>query len=203
MSRSARTGRSLAAGDGTGEVSLWDVATGKRIASLAEGGPVADVAFSPDGQVLAVGDNQFIGPATGVTLDDQQGSVGLWKVATRQRVGRLVVGNQVNSVAFSPDGHALLTADNTDNVDVWNVATGQLFADLTQAGGVTNVVFAPHGQDVAIGGGNGQVTLLRQDLTNFSPQFYRRLICGEVRENLTQAQSAQFTPGQPYQKTCP
>ena len=84
------------------------------------------------------------------------------------------------------------------------MATGQLFADLTQAGGVTTVVFAaPDGRDVAIGGGNGQVTLLRQDLTNFSPQFYRRLICGEVRENLTQAQWAQYAPGQPYQKTCP
>jgi WD40 repeat protein len=197
-------GRTLAAGDGNGEVRLWDVATGKRIASLAEGAPVADVAFSPDGQVLAVGDNQFLAPATArVTLDDQQGRVGLWQVATRKRIGRLIVGNQVNSVAFSPDGHALLTADNTDNVDVWNVATGQQFADLAQPGEVTTVVFAPHGADVAIGGGNGQVTLLRRSLTNFSPQFYRRLICGEVHENLTRAQWAQYAPGQPYQQTCP
>lgn len=165
------------------------MATGKRIAVLAEVGGVNDVAFSPDGQVPAVG--------------EPDGDVGLWQVATGKRTASLSEGNQVNSVMFSPDGHALLTADNRGNVDVWNVATGQLFARLTEAGPVTTVLFAPHGPDVAIGGENGQITLLRQDLTNFSPEFYRRLICGEVRGNLTPAQWAQYAPGQPYQKTCP
>jgi WD40 repeat protein/energy-coupling factor transporter ATP-binding protein EcfA2 len=185
-------GRTVAAGDSTGEVRLWNAATGKRIAALAEGGGgggAEDVVFSPDGQVLAVGDGL--------------GGVGLWQVATGKRIRRLVEGNQLNSVAFSPDGRALLTADNLGNVDVWNAATGQRFADLTEAAPVITALFAPHGQGIVIGGENGQITVLRQDLTNFSPQFYRRLICGEVRENLTPAQWAQYAPGQPYQKTCP
>ena len=41
---------SQAAGDLGGYVGLWNVATGRRTAALAEGSPVYSVAFSPDGQ---------------------------------------------------------------------------------------------------------------------------------------------------------
>ncbi len=48
-------GRTLAAGDDTGHVDLWNVAKQQADRSLTEGSPVNSVAFSPDGRTLAVG----------------------------------------------------------------------------------------------------------------------------------------------------
>ena len=75
-------GHTLAAGDTGGHVGLWDAATGRRTATLAEGAPVYSVAFSPDGHTLAAGDDS--------------GYVGLWDVAAAQRrhPGRRQPGRQ-------------------------------------------------------------------------------------------------------------
>ena len=45
----------LAFGTGNGRVDIWDVATGRLIATLTapDGGAVTGVAFSPDGRMLA------------------------------------------------------------------------------------------------------------------------------------------------------
>ncbi len=182
-------GRTLAVGDYGGDVGLWDVATGRRIAILAEGAPVDSVAFSPDGRTLAAG--------------DYGGDVGLWDVATGSRIAALAEGSPVDSVAFSPDGHTLVTADSPGDVDFWNAADWQLFARLSETGAAYSLAFSPDGQVLAIGGLNGNVVLLRQNLMNLTQRFFMHVICGEVRGNMTRAQWAEYAPGQPYQKTCP
>ncbi|MGA2829387.1 MAG: hypothetical protein ABSF03_25115, partial [Streptosporangiaceae bacterium] len=65
------------------------------------------------------------------------------------------------------------------------------------------VAFTPGGQTLAAGEGNGDVVLRRQSLSNLTYGFFSRLICGEVRKNMTMAQWVANAPGQPYQKTCP
>ena len=47
----------LAVGDEGSDVGLWDTASRQRIATLSEGSTVNSVAFSPNGQTLAVGEN--------------------------------------------------------------------------------------------------------------------------------------------------
>ena len=112
-------GKTLAAGDDGGHVGLWDVATGRRTAALAEGSPVVDgVAFSPDGKTLAAGDDG--------------GHVGLWDVATGRRTAALAEGSPVNGVAFSPDGKTLAAGDDGGHVGLWDVATGRRTAALTE-----------------------------------------------------------------------
>src|SRR5260370_1316558 len=85
-----------------GEAKLWDVATGKELASL-EGhtGPVSSAAFSPDGKQLA----------TSTPILD--GTVNVWDPATGKLRSSLQ-GQQswgVRSVAFSPDGKVLAGAN--------------------------------------------------------------------------------------------
>ena len=181
-------GKTLAAGDYGGHVGLWDVATGRQTATLAEGRAAGSVAFSPDGKTLAVG--------------DYGGHVGLWDVATGRRTATLAEGGAVYGVAFSPSG-PLVTGDSLGNVGIWNAANGQRFAKLAEDGAITSLAFSPHGPVLAIGALNGNIVLLRQNLTNLTQRHFTQLICDKVQENMTQAQWADYAPGQPYQKTCP
>ena len=124
-------GRTLAAGDGSGQIGLWDTAAGRRTASLAEGGPVYSVAFSPDRRTLAA--------------SDDNGHIGLWDTATGRRTATLAEGSPVDSVAFSPDGHTLAAGDDTGHIALWDTATGQTTATLAEGSPVNSVAFSPDG----------------------------------------------------------
>jgi WD40 repeat protein len=136
--------QTLAVSDEQGDVSLWNVATGRRIV-LAEGSPVYGVAFSPDGQTLAVG--------------DAKGHVGLWDVATRKRIATMAEGTLVDSVAFSPNGHTVAAGDNRGDVGLWNVATRKRTATLVEGSSVQSVAFSPDGQTLAVGDVGGSTGL--------------------------------------------
>jgi WD40 repeat protein len=184
-------GRTLAVGDDSGDVSLWDLATGRRTTRLAVTGPVISVAFSPDGRTIAA--------------SDENGHVDLWNAATG-RIATLGAASQVHRVAFSPTGETLVTGDVVGNVDIWNASDSQRFATLTEGGdSVTSLAFSSssHGPVLAIGGLNGDVVLLWENLANLTQSYFSQLICGKVQENLTQAQWDEYASGQQYQKTCP
>jgi WD40 repeat protein len=89
------------------------------------------------------------------------------------------------------------------NVGIWSTANRQQLANLAEGSTVASLAFSPHGQVLAIGGLNGNIVVLWQNLANLTPRFFMHLICGKVRGNMTQAQWTQYAPGQQYQKTCP
>jgi WD40 repeat protein len=94
----SKDGKLLAAGTDTGGLQIWDVGRRIRLHSLdIEGGEVSEPAFSPDGQLVAVG----IYGTGAVWLID----VGSGKIIDHQKVSDLGCG----SVAFSPDGRFLIT----------------------------------------------------------------------------------------------
>ena len=137
------SGQTLAVGDQSGHVGLWDVASGQRTATLVDGSPVESVAFSPSGQTLAIG--------------DQSGHVGLWDFASGQRSATLANGGTVDSVAFSPNGQTLAVGDSSGEVDLWDAVSGVLTTTLSEGSVVKGVAFSPNGQTLAVGDQNGYV----------------------------------------------
>ncbi|MBK6725445.1 MAG: hypothetical protein IPG58_19940 [Acidobacteria bacterium] len=61
-------------------------------------------------------------------------------------------GSEVRSIAYSPDGNTIATAD--EYVRLWNAITGRYLRTLASGTSVSSVAFSPDGKIVA-GGGNG------------------------------------------------
>src|SRR5580692_10702638 len=116
-------------------------------------GGVLQVAFSPDGTLLAA--------AYG------DGYVRLWNRVTGQLVGAPLSADPEGSVfemAFSPDGKLLAIGDEHGYVRLWDPATGQVVgaplpADTGPVGGVDGLAFSPDGTLLATAGVDSTVRL--------------------------------------------
>jgi WD40 repeat protein len=122
---------------------------------------VGPVAFSPDGRVLAAGDYALTRQTPGGPAD----RTSLWDVSARRQFATLTEPGSrgVTSVAFSPGGQTLATADGGGNVYLWEVATRHLAATLTGPGaaGLDSVAFSRGGQTLAAAGKGGRIYLWR------------------------------------------
>ena len=98
--------------------------------------PVARVAFSPDGKMLAT-----------TTLD---GDVRIRDAATRGVI-RTYTGHtdRVLGVAFSPNGAMLATASHDDSVRLWDVESGSVRVLVGHTDDVLGVAFSPDGSSLA------------------------------------------------------
>ncbi len=137
-----------------GEVMLWDVATGARVANLrvAKGG-VASVAFSPDGKLLA--------GKVYVRDDQRAGSeIVLWDIATRRELRRIgSSGRSIYGLDFSPDGKVLGTSGSNQAVRFWDVASGREIRRLDGAASDGVLAFSPNGQMLVMNGAGRALTL--------------------------------------------
>lgn len=102
---------------GGGGVELWNPRTAKRLLSLVgAGGTVAQLAFSPDGTLVA---------AAYETPRDA-GAIRVWRTDTGEQVRSLGDhGQDAVTVTFSPDGARLLTTSGDETLMAWNIDTGR------------------------------------------------------------------------------
>lgn len=149
-------GKTLASASTDGIVKLWDVATRQARAVLkghadqkmvfSHGRVLAapqvdELAFSPDGKVLATASHDK--------------TVKLWEVATGKELTTLRGHTTwVRTVAFAPDSQTVASGDEDGVVKVWGASTAKEQATFHayEAGGVGSVVFSPDGKVLATSG---------------------------------------------------
>jgi WD40 repeat protein len=131
----------LATATGDGRITLWDMATSKKITS-------------PDGQLLATGSGDTPGTTAGAP-----GVVKVWQVATGKvlaTVARAITGP--GALAFSGQKLANVNADGT--VSVRNLVTQAKATILTNASSnAKSVAFRSDGKELMTGNGDGTGTL--------------------------------------------
>ena len=141
-------GALLASGSQDGTVRVWQVADDQRFGQaplhtlkVSTGGQEAgyshDVAFSPDGTVLAFG------------LPD--GSVRLWQMSDGALLHTLEgQSGKVCSLAFSPNGRVLAAGTWDGPINLWRATDGTLLRTMEgHTGGVVSMVFSPDGTTLA------------------------------------------------------
>jgi WD40 repeat protein len=146
------------------------------------------VRFSPDGDLVAVGDSS--------------GAVVTWDPVTGTRVGQPLVGHNgaVYSIGFDRSGGTLVTSADDGKLRLWDVATRKVIgAPLPGSTTGGSAHFFPDGKHVlgvgVFGSGVGIVW-------NVDPAAWKAKACGVARRNLTRAEWTDFLGGRSYRNVC-
>jgi WD40 repeat protein len=152
-----------------GETARWDVSTGLRVEPTLRHtsglGWVTGLAVSPDGAFV-------------YTADQQNQVVHRWEAATGKELGVTGRhGDEVWSLALSPDGRRLLTGSAAYkkpplgcSARLWDAATGApIGAPMTHAELVCGIAFSPDGKTVLTGTGSHDRTTRLWDAATGEP----------------------------------
>ena len=138
----------LASAGGNGTIKLWDLQNDTVTTLRGHTDTVNAVAFSPNGELLATGGDDW--------------TFRLWSVSRGQNIATLEHNVdrtrwQVKDIAFSPDGQLLATAGG--HVKLWETTNQTEIATLQHNGYVWALAFSPNGQLLATGDGKGTVKI--------------------------------------------
>ena len=168
-------GATIAAGGGweSGEVILWDAATGTRTGRIGTDSWVKFLTYSPDGRTLAFGSS---GPL-----------IELWDVAARSQIGTLDgISSIGTSVAFSPDGITIASGYEDGKILLWDMTTRTNTTSLAEhRREVVSVAFSPDGSTLASASADGTVKLWDIETGTVS---------ATIRGNRSQAECVAFSP---------
>jgi WD40 repeat protein len=133
-------GEQIASGHWSGEIKIWDAATGTQLKTLGvHKDSIVSIAFSPDGKQIISGSDDHT-----IKLWDAMNGI---EVATLQ-------GHESGgvSVAFSPDGKQIASRDYDGKILVWDTVTCQkMWSDEGLSFWAKSVSFSPDGKLLASG----------------------------------------------------
>ncbi|MBL8823174.1 MAG: protein kinase [Planctomycetia bacterium] len=114
---------SLLASAGRNSAKIWNVATGQVLLDLADRNTMLGVAFSSQGDQLAVSSVQAWGGAS----SSDRGGVDIWKLHSNRGIQTLSgMTGAVGRVFFSPDDKLVVALSHAWQIGLWEVATGKL-----------------------------------------------------------------------------
>ena len=129
-------------------IRLWDAISGNVLLSLPGSVFVTDLAFSPNGRILAT-----VGQDAHITLRNSQ-SGSIIQILTGDPSG-------VNAIEFSPDSKTLAAGSQDARIKLWDSATGLEKTSLPGVVGaaVTDLVYSPNGKILAAVSQDARITL--------------------------------------------
>ena len=161
---------------------------GEDVPCLHGGEPVTDIAFAPDGALLASTDSSEV--------------VTLWALDGDRSVGpRRASTSALETVAFCLDGDTLAAGGRDGSVGFWDVDRRTRWVASRTRRGSRGRLVQPGRRALAAGTDNGTIRLW-DDILWRDVAAARGRVCRLVGRNLTRAEWEELLPGEDYRKTC-
>jgi len=168
-------GNQVAIGEEYGRIQLFSIRTETFVRLKTETGcDFSAAAFSPDSEWLAAG------------MGYGDGTIRLWHIRSGELRGQFAKhSDNVNALAFAPDGKQLVSASEDGTIRIWSVADGTEVRCLQSSGeGLTALALLADGQTLISGDAGGSVCVW--DPTRSRPPVYTNLAVGLPLEALSE-----------------
>ncbi len=203
---------------------LWATKPGQTTPALTLNGEPTNLAYSPDGRLLAtvtrpstitlwdmtksaptgtivteaeIGDIAFSPDSRTLAVASHNQTITLWQVASRTLQRSIPSDGRTTAIAYSPDGRTLATANGL-TITLRDPATGRRLTVLSgHTAPVNTIAYSPEGRTLASGSDDNTVILW-----TLHPQQATTTTCTTLNRNLTQQEWNQFLPDIPYRTTC-
>jgi WD40 repeat protein len=144
-------GKFLASGASDHTARVWDVASGKSIATMTfpDTFDVGTVAWSPDGNYLATGSG------------GKQDALQVWDTKTWQTAHKITPRGFIRDVEWSPDGKSLAVAMESSGakndphdkgIDLYDIGSEQVTSSLVYSDDVSGITWSPDNRYIAFSG---------------------------------------------------
>ena len=177
----------------------WKLEDGTRLFCQNSPGSVNDAIFSPEGNIIVMGDEtglvqiltttdgkkqdelKFVAPIRNLDIGSggrllavtqDNGIVDMINLQTGKRSFFLQTTGRVYHSGFSPNGRLFATGSALGIVTIWNLETDEIFSSGKHRGEILSIEFSPDSKFLVSGGKDGYAVVT---LTSSGAEIYKRL----------------------------